>query len=148
MTKKEKVEAYEMLLNGCTFQEVGENFGVSRQYIQQLFPFMERRYGHDDYIYPNIANWLRTNRMNLSCFARKLGTDSNTVSRWFRGINNPKKDFIDAILTLTGMTYEVAFSENETTTTKDDVIATLRNELCQQCGKYKRAHEGACDGCR
>ncbi len=24
----------------------------------------------------------------------------------------------------------------------------LINELCQHCGKYKYAHEGACDGCR
>ncbi len=24
----------------------------------------------------------------------------------------------------------------------------LINELCQYCGKYKNAHEGACDGCR
>ena len=24
----------------------------------------------------------------------------------------------------------------------------LINELCQHCGKYKQAHEGACDGCR
>ena len=24
----------------------------------------------------------------------------------------------------------------------------LINELCQLCGKYKQAHEGACDGCR
>ena len=24
----------------------------------------------------------------------------------------------------------------------------LLNELCQYCGKYKKAHEGACDGCR
>lgn len=24
----------------------------------------------------------------------------------------------------------------------------LANELCQYCGKYKQAHEGACDGCR
>lgn len=24
----------------------------------------------------------------------------------------------------------------------------LLNELCQYCGKYKQAHEGACDGCR
>lgn len=27
-------------------------------------------------------------------------------------------------------------------------IEALRNELCQHCGKYKRAHEGACNGCR
>ena len=24
----------------------------------------------------------------------------------------------------------------------------LINELCQYCGKYKHAHEGACDGCK
>lgn len=24
----------------------------------------------------------------------------------------------------------------------------LINELCQYCGKYKKAHKGACDGCR
>ena len=27
-------------------------------------------------------------------------------------------------------------------------IADLRNELCQRCGQYKRAHLGYCDGCR
>lgn len=27
-------------------------------------------------------------------------------------------------------------------------LRDLRNELCQLCGKYKQAHEGACDGCR
>lgn len=27
-------------------------------------------------------------------------------------------------------------------------IEALRNELCQYCGKYKQAHEGACNGCR
>ena len=25
---------------------------------------------------------------------------------------------------------------------------TLINELCQYCGKYKKAHEGACNGCK
>lgn len=24
----------------------------------------------------------------------------------------------------------------------------LINELCQYCGKYEQAHEGACDGCK
>lgn len=24
----------------------------------------------------------------------------------------------------------------------------LINELCQYCGKYKQAHDGACDGCK
>ena len=27
-------------------------------------------------------------------------------------------------------------------------IDALRNELCQKCGNYTLAHEGACNGCR
>ena len=26
-------------------------------------------------------------------------------------------------------------------------LHAMKNELCQYCGKYKQAHEGACDGC-
>ncbi len=27
-------------------------------------------------------------------------------------------------------------------------LHTMKNELCQYCGKYNQAHEGACDGCK
>ena len=27
-------------------------------------------------------------------------------------------------------------------------LHAMKNELCQYCGEYERAHEGACDGCR
>lgn len=27
-------------------------------------------------------------------------------------------------------------------------LHAMKNELCQYCGKYKQAHEGACDRCR
>lgn len=27
-------------------------------------------------------------------------------------------------------------------------LHAMKNELCQYCGKYKQAHENACDGCR
>lgn len=28
------------------------------------------------------------------------------------------------------------------------LLHEMRNELCAHCGKYRSAHEGACDGCR
>ncbi len=28
------------------------------------------------------------------------------------------------------------------------MLSDMRNELCELCGKYRMAHEGACDGCR
>ena len=27
-------------------------------------------------------------------------------------------------------------------------LDAMRNELCYKCGKYREAHNGACDGCR
>ena len=27
-------------------------------------------------------------------------------------------------------------------------LDAMRNELCYLCGKYREAHNGACDGCR
>ena len=30
----------------------------------------------------------------------------------------------------------------------EEDLHAMKNELCQYCGKYKQAHEGACDGCR
>ena len=27
-------------------------------------------------------------------------------------------------------------------------LRTMRNELCYLCGKYREAHNGACNGCR
>ena len=27
-------------------------------------------------------------------------------------------------------------------------LSDMRNELCCLCGKYREAHNGACDGCR
>ena len=27
-------------------------------------------------------------------------------------------------------------------------LTDMRNELCYLCGKYREAHNGACDGCR
>ena len=29
----------------------------------------------------------------------------------------------------------------------EEELRAMKNELCQYCGKYKHAHEGACDGC-
>lgn len=41
---------------------------------------------------------------------------------------------------------KLAAYENTCFTPSD--IKDMRNELCLLCGKYKQAHNGACDGCR
>lgn len=111
MTREQKVEAYSMLLDGCTMQEVGEKFGVSKQYIQTLFPALGRCGGRG-YIYPNISKWMYENRVSGTAFADLLDVSPSVASYWFRGIHEPKKCFIDRVLAVTGMTYEEAFYED------------------------------------
>ena len=38
MTKEQKLKMYEMRLDGYTLQEIADEFGVSRQYVDQVIP--------------------------------------------------------------------------------------------------------------
>ena len=43
---------------------------------------------------------------------------------------------------------DVAVSKTNKVLRLKEELHTIKNELCQYCGKYKYAHEGACYGCR
>lgn len=112
MTKEQKIEAYTMLLDGRTMQEVGDRFGVTRQRIQQLFPHATgREYKHHKCVYPNLAAWLRDRNMSRKKFSELIGASANAVNEWLRGKYGPNKYYIDKILEVTGLTYEEAFYE-------------------------------------
>lgn len=51
----------------------------------------------------------------------------------------------------TGTTVEEVFyrlAEYEDTGFTPADVRDMKNELCLHCGKYREAHEGACNGCR
>jgi hypothetical protein len=43
---------------------------------------------------------------------------------------------------------KMAVSKTNKVLRLEEELHTIKNELCQYCGKYKQAHEGACDGCK
>ena len=43
---------------------------------------------------------------------------------------------------------DMAVSKTDKVLRLKEELHTIKNELCQHCGKYKQAHEGACDGCK
>ena len=43
---------------------------------------------------------------------------------------------------------DMAVSKTDKVLRLKEELHTIKNELCQYCGKYKKAHEGSCDGCR
>jgi hypothetical protein len=42
----------------------------------------------------------------------------------------------------------MAVSKTDKVLRLKEELHAIKNELCQHCGKYKQAHEGACDGCK
>lgn len=117
MTKEQKIEAFSMLMDGKTYSEVGEHFGVTKQRIHQLFPMQRnnkpvcKKEKPLRYIYPNIEKWMRENKVSLAELSLKIGCSSNTICRNLLGYNEPGKRLIDEIIKLTGMTYEEAFKK-------------------------------------
>lgn len=43
---------------------------------------------------------------------------------------------------------DMAVSKTDKVLRLKEELHAMKNELCQYCGKYKNAHEGACDGCK
>lgn len=114
MTNKEKAEAYFMRLEGKTFQEIADRFGVSKQNIQQILKGLcERspRRNVDTVIYPSIQRYMKENNLSFNAFSHLCGINLGPVINGLCGKNGITKRFIDAVLDVTGMTYEEAFKK-------------------------------------
>lgn len=113
MTIDEKVEAYRMLLNGSTYQEIADNFGVSKQRVQQLIPGGSNKSSAaiNSCIYKGISDWMRENRLGYSDIAKKTDLSAPSIHMIMTGKTSPSKKTIDKILKATDLKYEKAFQE-------------------------------------
>lgn len=114
MTNRDKAEAYFMRLEGKSFQEIADCFGVSWQYIHHLLSgICERkpRRSLDTVVFPGIRNYMRENQLSFAGFSKILGISIKQVICGLCGKNDITKNFIDRVLDTTGMTYEQAFKK-------------------------------------
>ena len=65
-------------------------------------------------IYKNLREWMNIHKINRAELTRRCceGT-SNEVYRILLGKYSPSKHFIDKLIAVTGLTYEVLFEEDE-----------------------------------
>lgn len=113
MTKEEKLMAYSMRLDGKTLQEIADHFCVSRQRIHQLLPrdsILCRPESYRGFIYPNITKYLRDSDKTVALFSEEIGVSVSGLRSNLTGKRTLCKSTIDAILRVTGMTYEEAFA--------------------------------------
>ena len=116
MTREEMIDAFTMRLDGCTLQEIGDKYGLTRERIRQMFASITTksrisRKSYKNYIYPNISDWMIDNNVKQSDLSKKLGCAQVTISSYLTGKNPPSFAFINLMLELTKMPYEVVFSK-------------------------------------
>ncbi len=109
MTKRDKLEAYKMRLEGKTLQYIANHFGVTREYIRQITPAAGPTHQRDNYIFPNIAKWLVDNGIYNYEFAEMIQSNRVSVGNWLLGKTEPSLFHIEQILKVTGMSFEEAF---------------------------------------
>lgn len=110
MTKEQKIEAFRMRLDGCTYQEIGERFGLRKQAVHQSLAHPTRRVSCPENIaYPGLARWMTENGVARRALAERCGMADSNMSSLLLGRTNPTKKYIDSILAVTGLSYEEAF---------------------------------------
>lgn len=118
MTREEKIKAFEMRLDGMTFQEIGDHFGVTRQCIEgYLKPNRTRKKPYKNFkcIYPGLKKWMLENCVSVMTMHDDLHLYANhpTLYRFMKGKALPTMDVIKKILAYTGLTFEEAFGQVE-----------------------------------
>lgn len=111
-TREQKIDMFAMRIDGFALEEIADKYGVTRERIRQILEHTcsESGISRKNYIYPNIADWMRENHVNQKMISEKLGCRQTTVSNYLAGKSSPSFEFINMILDITKMPYEVAFS--------------------------------------
>lgn len=122
MTKEQKLEAYSMRLDGATFQQIADKFGVTKQFIQQsLFPSDNRKVRASNgsmCIYAGLAQFIDDYHVTQRKLGELLGikcVESSTtrVRKRLTGKTPFTINEIYKILEFTGMTFEECFALKE-----------------------------------
>jgi hypothetical protein len=119
VTREQKVKAFEMRIDGYTYAEIANRFGVSRQYIHQILTFgVEKpiQKGLRNCVYYNIAQWITNNNLTIPKLCKMMGRKPGyhqALRNKLTGITEFSISEIKLILALTGMEFDEAFAEKE-----------------------------------
>lgn len=116
MSKHPKADLYlEERANGLTYRQISEKYGVSYQSVHSTCTKVDGTYKtvitSCGCIYPNLRIWLNQDRRRRDAFFQAM--EGCTIRDILKGIQQPKKNIIDKMISFTGMTYEELFKEDD-----------------------------------
>lgn len=116
MTNEQKAEAYRMRLDGKSYQEIGKQFGCTRQNVENALRMSILKPNIRSFQkcpYVGLKRFLVENKVALLNFAKKLEITEPTARRRISGETSFTIREIRVVLQLTGMTFEECFAETE-----------------------------------
>lgn len=108
-TNKERfMDMVSMRFDGHTLQEIGNKYGVSKQYVQQSFSSVlaPKKSTIENCIYPNLKKWCIKNGYTAKKLSEMIGVNQSTISIFLRGIRIPNIKTLLKISEITGLTVE------------------------------------------
>ena len=114
MTRKEKIEAYKMKLDGYTFSQIGEHFGVSKQCVQRCLADCVSPRSDINVVFVGLKKWMVENEETPTGFASKINPDKANKSGFtdkLKGKRELRMSEIKKIIEATGKSFEELFSE-------------------------------------
>ncbi len=124
MGREEKTRAilmFEMRLEGASYAQIGEWFGISRQRVEQVLCHREpRRRGRKDLsfiIYPGVRRWMQDERRSVISVHRLISRgesgNAQTTKAKLMGTCKLNINDINAIIRESGKSYEYLFLMSE-----------------------------------
>lgn len=115
MTKEEKLDCFLMRLDGYTYKQIADKYGVSKQCIQQALTQITNKEAKPNSKdkYCNLSRWMKTENQKRYAVAQIIGITPYSFSRKINGKSEFKLSEIKKILQFTGMTFEEAFREEK-----------------------------------
>lgn len=104
--------------NGIPVRDIAKKYGVSDTYVYHVctgeYGWYHRPLTEQDCVYPNLRDWFNQNGMSRGRFLRFLGYSYHSgnihkLNNILKGVSYPRKDYIDNMMKVTGMTYEEMF---------------------------------------
>ena len=117
-TPEEREKIIQMWRDGSTLEEIGKAYGISRQAVSlNLHNWMgngrireNKRYSQ----YPGLQKWMVENGIRPTKLARMMGfKHASSIYNLLLGSGGARKETIDKILAVTGLTYEELFGKLE-----------------------------------
>lgn len=111
MTKEQKLDMFSMHLDGLSYREIGNKYGISGQAVYKMIHPKERDIKNRTakWVYPNVATWAEGQKMTANKIAKAIGVYPATVLSLLKGSTGTSQRVISKMLDLTGMTYEEFF---------------------------------------